>query len=154
MKMILSIGSKQTSLRPSKSKKAPRRFPLRGLTFFELMVAIVILNLGILAIYKAFLNSLNYQNHLTNRLYAMHYLNQKMSMLQSTIQKEGEVQLIPQEERHVVILNNQTIIFQFNMNISIVNGLKGIFQVDMTLSWLEQGRPNRIMRSSYIPQSS
>ena len=58
-----------------------RRSP--GFTFFEILITVVILSVGIVGIYRAFLLSLNYQRYLLTRLYVMNFLTDELAKAES-----------------------------------------------------------------------
>jgi len=61
----------------SRDKKS--RSKRGGVTFIEMMAALVILGVGITGIYRAFLQSLNYQQNLLARLLILNFLTDQVA---------------------------------------------------------------------------
>lgn len=122
----------------------------RGFTFFEVMVTVAILSTGVVMIYKALLISLDHQQYLTHRLYAMNLLEDKTVSIQRNYQESGNLPLGENEEIHRVMLNNKPMSFYFTMDFSNMGDLEDIFQLDLVLSWRERGRLIHLSRSAYV----
>ena len=125
----------------------------KGLTFFEMLVAVSILASGMVMIYKGLLLSVDIQEYLMHRLYAGNLLEQKIGMIQRDFQDaEEENFLIPNGETQEVVLNNKPIAFQFSYDVRNLGNLKKILQLDVILSWVEHGRSFSLTRSAYVSQ--
>jgi len=145
MGMILLIGNKRKNF--SLMQKIGQEY---ALTFFEVMVSVVILSMGLVMIYKSFLASLDYQRYLSHRLYAMNFLDSRIEAIRSDyriLQYE-----FPQQdsENFAVIINNKRIPFRLDMMSSGIANLEKILKVDLLLSWEERGRTFRLSRSFYM----
>lgn len=57
----------------------------RGFTFFEMMVTMVILAVGLIGIYRAFGVSIQYQKVLQRRLYILNYLSDAVASAESEL---------------------------------------------------------------------
>lgn len=114
------------------------------------MVAVAILSIGIVLIYRSFLIALDYQEHLTNRLYARQFLDGKLSVIQRDYQDKGTIPPGGTAEAHEAVINNRPVTFQLNYELSNVEVMEGIFQLDVALSWREGGRRHRLTRSVYM----
>ena len=65
--------------------KNNRRTKNKGFTFFEVMVTIVILSVGIVGIYRVFLISLNHQQYVIKRLSAINILSDESARVENMI---------------------------------------------------------------------
>ena len=126
-----------------------KRSPPKGFSFFEVMVTVSILALGIVVIYQAFFISLNYANRLTIRLYANWLLDHKIANLQYYFKKTGEVPEI-KEEKDTLTVNNKTIDFHYNMHIKGIEQIENIFELATMIYWLEQNRTFKLIRVAYL----
>ncbi len=114
------------------------------------MVTVAILAVGIVMIYKALLLSLNRQDHLMHRLYAMNLLDHKVTVLHRDYRKTEDFPLGQSEEIHRVLLNNKPLAFRFMIDFNEIGDLEDILQLDLTLSWRERRREIRLSRSTYV----
>ncbi len=125
-----------------------------GFSFAEVMVTVAILSFGIVLIYKTFFISLDYMNHLTSRLYASNLLNNKIVSLQQQFADSKQIPFGFGQEVESVKLERKSLDFSFITNFKNVEGLENIYQLDVTLSWLENNRPKQLSRSAYISSDS
>lgn len=127
-----------------------KRSKKSGLTFFEVMVTVAILSTGIVMIYKSLLMSLDYQDHLTRRLYASNLLEGALIDIQ--LNYEGSQIPPPAQERNTynVVLNNRLVSFQFTIDFFEDYELRNIWRADAVLSWPERGRTFSLVRSIYV----
>ena len=120
-----------------------------GFTFIEIMVTLVILSVGIVAIYQALFSSLDHISHLNSRLYANIMLEDRVAKVERILRayKVLPFELDPQEAVDVGV---KTIHFNPEMKISEVGDYIDIFKIDVAYSWEENGRTIRLSRSAYI----
>jgi hypothetical protein len=137
--MISSIGIER-NIRKSR----------RGLTFFELLAAITILSTGIVMIYKGLFLALDYQTHLAQRAYAMHWLDREMARIQLQYQITGELPWQLSAQEHRVRIHHREVPFKTVVHFRILESLRNIVQMDITLSWRDRNRDFRLSRSSYL----
>jgi prepilin-type N-terminal cleavage/methylation domain-containing protein len=121
-----------------------------GFTFFELMVTIVILSVGIVIIYQGFLTGLFYQKHLICRAYAMNLLEHKMETVQYLLQHGEEIPGYKDGESENLVLNNQNVAFHCSMDYQPLRDLSNIYKVDMKLTWKERDREFKLSRVAYV----
>lgn len=121
-----------------------------GFTFFELMVTVVILALGITMIYRGLLSALTIQRHMVYRSYAHNLMNHKIASLQFAFQQNDNVPVYEEDEIENIVLNNNRVVFRYQCRFSPVMSLPNIQRVDMALSWQEHHRRFRLRRSAYI----
>ncbi len=127
------------------------RLPAKnGFTFFELMVTVVILALGISMIYRGLLSALSIQRHMIYRSYAHNLLDHKIASLQFAFQQDAEVPVYEENEIENIVLNNHQVVFRFQSRFSPVLSLPNIQRVDMILSWQERNRGFQLTRSAYL----
>jgi len=134
-------------------KKISVRFwpgPLGGFTFFEVMVTVVILSIGILIIYQGFLSGIFYQRQMTYRTYAMNLLEHKLAFVQHALQANKKMPVYEEDEIENIVLNNQNIVFRFKMDYQPLVALPGVYVVHIGLSWQELGRNFGIKRTAVI----
>lgn len=122
----------------------------QGFTFFEVMVTVIILGVGIIFIFKAFMACLNYQGYLTARLYAFQLCDVKSAELQRQYQDTGQRPALLSAEILPVKLNNRLYTFQFDSNYSPVGSLEDVFEMQLIVSWNDYGRNCRMTRSVYL----
>ena len=121
----------------------------RGLTFFEIMVTVVILSIGTVMIFRSFLICLDYLQHLKNRLYANVLMNNKITLIQQKYLLTGRV--VSEETLWEKELSSQVDFpFKFSVNTYSFEELNGLYQFNMVLSWDEKGRTKSIVRTVYL----
>lgn len=114
------------------------------------MVAVAILSVGVVLIYRSFLISLGCQGHLTNRLYALNLLEGKISVLQRDYQDKGQVSVGKEGDVYQTRLNNRPVTFRFDYQLSNTDILEDLVELDVALSWWEGPRKYRLTRSVYL----
>lgn len=124
----------------------------KGLTFFEVMVTVVILSSGIVFIYKALLSSLHYQEYLTHRLYAMNMLTNRLAELQQLSRDKKGLSPSDDAQTKEIWLDHKKIEFTTFTRIRPVGGQEDVFQVDVELSWVENDRTVRLPKSILLVQ--
>ena len=129
-----------------------KRKNIRGVTFFELLIAVTILATGMVSIYKVLLLSLDYQDYLMQRLYANTLIDYKIESIQQDFQETGPMALALKGETEEAVLNNKHIAFQFSYDFKNLGELKKILQLDVALSWADHGRSFHLARSAYVFQ--
>jgi len=126
------------------------RWKRTGFTFFELMIAAVILGAGIVMIYRSFWTCLDFQKHMVYYAYATNLLEHKIAALQFAFQQDKEPSVTAEGEIENIVLNDEKTPFHFRMAFRPVLSLPNIQQVDMSLAWRERQRKYRVKRSVYI----
>lgn len=121
-----------------------------GFTFFEVMVTVVILSVGILIIYRGFLTGIYYQRQMTYRTYAMNLIEHKIASVQYALQSGKKMPVYEEDEIENIVLNNQNIVFHFTMNYQPLAALSGVYEVHVGLSWQELGRTFGLKRMALI----
>ncbi len=121
-----------------------------GLTFFEVMVTLTILSVGLLAIYKSFFISLNYTRHLNYRLYAINLLDEKIQTIEKDFIDTKALPSVTSHEMTTVEVDNKPIDYEYNINFQSVDGAQDLFELVVKISWLEQDKLITLTRSVYI----
>ena len=140
MKMISLTGNK-----PSVSRRNPR-----GYTFLELMVTVAILSIGIVAIYKGLITSLDYQTQLSCRLCAMNLMDHEIARIEKEFEPQGE---FPSSENGKIVqavLDYREVPFEVSAQVNYFPNLEGLAQAEVTLTWPDRGRDMRIKRTIYL----
>ncbi|HBG62529.1 MAG TPA: hypothetical protein DDX37_11970 [Candidatus Omnitrophica bacterium] len=136
-----------------KEKLSKRRgrllFSDSGFTFVEIMVALAVLSLGIVIIFKGFIVSLDRMNYLTNRLYATTLLDNRITAIERMLRV---YETLPFELNRKEKLNvgAKEIEFRQRMNISEVEDFADVFELDLSLLWDSGGKEMILSRSAYI----
>lgn len=121
----------------------------KGFTFIEVMVTLVIFSTGIVAVFQSYLISLDRINHITNRLYAGIYLDERLR----TIERNLKVyQTLPFEldRTKEVDVGGKTLTYKHDLKISQVENFNDVFQLDLSYEWEENNRTVSLSRSIYI----
>jgi len=116
----------------------------------EVLVSVVILAMGITAVYQAYLKSLNYLNHIHIRLHATFLLDNRLSEIQNQLITANEIppHLLSSQER--LKIANRDLAITFQSKVSPIKPLSNLFQIDLTLAWVENDRRIKISRSAYL----
>jgi len=117
------------------------------------MTTVAVLAVGIVMIYRGLIVALDYQTHLTNRLYANNLLADRIERAQQAYQQKGELPLADDGKALTAYINKVPIVFRMNSSVRNVETLEGVLAVDMALSWAERGRTIRINRTAYITRN-
>jgi len=141
--MTLPIGSKPVALKNN-------RWGKHGFSFVEVMVALAILSGGVVFIYKSFLISLDYIHHLACRSYALTLLDNKINYFQQIFAAKKEILFNQQDAGDEVTINNRKVYFRYEMDFKMVEKLKNIYQLDISLAWNEGNRHKQLARQVYI----
>ena len=121
-----------------------------GLSFFETMVAVVILSSGLVFIYKAFFIALDYTEHLKCRLYANVLLDEKISSLERLLQDQNQIPFSQGKEIESVQVENRKIDFQYTIDLRGVENMKGLFEINISIGWQQGKRWVSLSRDAYI----
>jgi type II secretion system protein I len=136
----------------SKIGSKSSRFLIRsslGFTLIEVLVAISLLSLGLVMIFKAMFISFNRIEHLTNRFYASAVLDNRISTIQRMliVYKALPVEMNVSEK---VNIGMRPIEFKQEMAFHEVEDYMDVFELDLDLVWEEQGRKVKLGRSAYL----
>ena len=137
--MILLIGSNARSRRKGRA---------RGITFLEVMLTVVILSVGLVALYRSFFSAVNYLDHLSTRLYALNLIESRIATIEKDFRslQDFDIGALQEEAR----INNRVIEFQYAVDFKPVGTLLSVFELDIVLSWQERGRSVSVARTAYF----
>ena len=126
-----------------------RRQNKKGISFIEVMLAMVILSGGLVAIFKTFLISLDRINYLTHRLYASNSIDNRLLLIERALRARH---VLPFEMEHVerVNMGSHVVDFRESLFLSAVDGLDHIFACDCIFSWDQRGETKKISRSTFL----
>ena len=126
----------------------------RGFTFFEVLVTVTIFSCGIVMIVKSLVSGLDYQRHLTNRLFALHYLEDQYADIQREYRLSGQVPFGYDGLVADVILDNRPMRFVLALDLDEELGfLPGFYHMTMRLSWQERGQERKVSRVAYLSRT-
>jgi len=136
-------GNKRTVLaRPFRNSK--------GFTFIEIMMTLAVLGGGIVMLYKSFFLCLDYQNHLTYRVYASNLLEDKIAVTEQMVRDYKVLAFKEDKQDEEVLFNNKPVNFHIDIQISLVSDISSLYQVKVTVSWKEQKRDVTLTRTAYV----
>lgn len=125
----------------------------RGLSFFEVMVAIAILSTTIVFIYKSFFMSLSYQRYLVNRLYAMNLLNNEIANFRLNY-SQGDLENIQRRTETIKTnVEGRPMTFNFEMIPQPIDNLDNLEELKVILSWEEDNKKYQMDRTLYFVKS-
>lgn len=125
----------------------------RGITFIEVMLALVILSVSLVAIFKTFLISLDRINYLTHRLVASNTIDNRLVAIEREL-RAHHILPFQQDQAHRVDMGSHVVEFEEILFLSEVEGLKNIFQCDLSFRWKQSGAIKEINRSTYLFKQS
>ena len=130
-------------------KRGHLLFSNSGFTFVEVMVALAVLSLGIVIIFKGFITSLDRLSYLTNRLYATTLLDNRITGIERMLRL---YETLPFElnRKEKVNVGSREIEFRQRMSISEVDDFADVFELDLSLLWDSGDREMILSRSAYI----
>ena len=107
----------------------------KGFTFVEVVVALVVLSAGIVLIYKSFFLCVDYLNNLTCRIYASHLIDTKIADITSSFENSPDWVIEAGPAVDLVEINNRSIPFRYNVEVSPVLNVDNLYKLDVDLSW-------------------
>ncbi|MBF0569153.1 MAG: prepilin-type N-terminal cleavage/methylation domain-containing protein [Candidatus Omnitrophica bacterium] len=137
-----------TGNNPSGCYAGSQRRRRKGLTFIEVMVTVVVLSVGLVAIYRSFFIGIDYLNHLSCRLHALNLIESKIAFAEKDFQSLKDFDIGPMSE--TVVINNRPVEFHYAIDLKPVGKLLSVFSLDITLSWEERGHVVSVSRSAYF----
>ncbi len=123
----------------------------KAYTFLELMVAVSVLSIGIVGIYKVLLSAMDYQTQLSCRLFAANLMEHEISLLENQI-GSGQAISPGQNEKVVeVLLDRRNVAFVVRLLPAVVeNNVPGFLPVTVVLSWPDRDRTMSLRRDVYL----
>ncbi|MBU0468380.1 MAG: prepilin-type N-terminal cleavage/methylation domain-containing protein [Candidatus Omnitrophica bacterium] len=120
-----------------------------GFTFVEVMVALAVLSLGIVIIFKGFIVSLDRLSYLTNRLYATTLLDNRITAIERML-RVYETLPFDLNRKENINVGAKEIEFRQRMSISEVDDFADVFELDLSLLWDSGEKEMILSRSAYI----
>lgn len=117
----------------------------RGFTLVEIMVTVVILSLGILAIYESFFISLDAFNYYVNSLNAQAWINEKIWEFQNQMVAIEFLEL--GDKRGSFIANDKD--FHWSVYVNPIDEEYDAYRLDVSLFWQEGKRERFLYRAAY-----
>ena len=117
------------------------------------MVTLVILSVGVVAIFKSLLISLDQIDYLTNRLYASTTLENILFKKERMLRDFKELS-IDLGETVKMNVGNKIIHFDQRIKMSDIESYPDLFAIDLSLSWKEGAKEITLKQSGYIYDSS
>jgi hypothetical protein len=125
-----------------------RLFRIRGITFIEVMITVIILSTGLVALYRSFFSAVNYLDHLSTRFYALNLMESRIATIEKDFRSLKDFDIGPLQEE--ALINNHPVAFQYTVDFKPVGTLLSVFELDIVLSWQERGRVVSISRTAYF----
>ena len=126
---------------------------IRAFTFVELMLTVVILSVGVVMIYRSYFISLNVLNHFKRRVVAMNLCDDKLARLEYDFRAQQKLPSPENESQSVETLKLNDYTFDYFQNISNLEGLTGVQEVDWKIAWQEGKRHIELNSSALISSS-
>ena len=114
------------------------------------MMALAVLSIGIVMIYKSFFVSISTLNHVVNRIYASNLIDGKIADLEQMFREDQSATFNRGHESVRASVGHREIEFDYSINVYSVEHLPGLQEVDVKLSWKEGSRQINLTRSAYI----
>lgn len=153
---MISIQRAGTHHRRTMTSKTGKSFRIstkttnrNGLTFVEVMVAVVVLAVGITAVYRSYVLAIDRMDHLTKRVYATTMIDDRIMRLERFLRAQKAIPM-DSDKKEAVDIDGKRLEFDQYVQIRAVDDLPNIFQVDLRLQWKENQREVTMRRSAYI----
>ena len=126
------------------------RFPGRkkdqGFSFIETIVAVTILSVGLLFIFKAFFISLDYMGRIIEKAYVLSAVGNRTTMMQSQFERNKTFLAEPGDFN----IRGKDITINYDVQSRKIENLEDLYEIDMTASWNNGHRESRLSRSFYV----
>jgi prepilin-type N-terminal cleavage/methylation domain-containing protein len=120
----------------------------RGFTFFEVLVAVVLLSAGIAVIFQSFFFSVSAMRYVSNRIEAGVIMDQEIDRLKMSLVGKTYVMSDITETKVVGV----DPVFHISLKMRALPGSMGLYELDVTSSWKEGKRDMALERTSYLSQ--
>jgi hypothetical protein len=115
------------------------------------MVTLVILSVGIVAIFQSLIISLDRVSHLTNRLYATNLLDNRISTIQRMLKVYKALPFDAQRNNDINV-GAKALSFKEEMKINEIDDLVELFKLELAVKWSEGNQTKRMSRTVYISE--
>lgn len=117
-------------------------------TFFEIMIALVILSVGMTGIYRAFLTALNYQQYILTRLHVINILSDEFARAENVLIQKADLLSVAAE---IAIPGSQASRFFIQRTmIPLPEDQKGLRALQVKLLWSQEDRSQEFVRGSLV----
>ncbi|HNV24443.1 MAG TPA: prepilin-type N-terminal cleavage/methylation domain-containing protein [Candidatus Omnitrophota bacterium] len=122
---------------------------VKGFTFLEILVALMIFSLGVIALFRSFVIALDRMEYLTHRIYASILLDNRM---EKAIRMLRVYQALPVDVQRFdrVDVGPKKINFEQVLYVKPVEDFSDIFQVDISMKWNQRRRVMSMSRAAYL----
>ncbi|MBF0216775.1 MAG: type II secretion system protein [Candidatus Omnitrophica bacterium] len=120
----------------------------RGFTFFEVLVAVVILSAGIAVIFQSFFFSVSAVRYVSNRIEAGLFMDREIDQRKMSIFGKSYV-MSEIKETKVVGADTQ---FHLTVKMCPVPGSISLYEMDVSAAWIEGKKDMVLNRVSYLRQ--
>ncbi len=121
----------------------------KGFTFVEVMVTLSILSVGLVMIFKSYFLAADRMGHLQNRFHANILLDNQISEVERRFRLHGALPLGMKLSQSVDI-GPRRVEFEPTIQLKEVDGFPEIFELVLSLSWMEGSRERLLSRSTFI----
>lgn len=121
----------------------------KGFTFFEVMITVVILAVGLTGIYRAFLISLNYQKYTLTRLHILNFLSDEFSRFENSVIAESGAPFSSSGDL-VLPLDSRSKFYIERRYDFLAGHLEGLAAVELRLRWDQDKKAQTFTRSSLV----
>ncbi len=121
----------------------------KGFTFIEIMVTLIILSVGLVAILKSYIISVDQMRYLTNRIYATTIIDNQISLVERMLRINHTLPMALEPVEKINI-GAKRVIFRPEIKITAIPDYVEIFKLDIDLTWVEGQYQRRLSRSAYL----
>lgn len=116
-----------------------------GFIFLEVLLAVTILSVGIIAVYQPLLASVSAFNYADERVEAKYFISDKIYQLKQDIQVG-----ITRSLNSTETLLGKGRIYEFTASSLVSDLTKGFYQVTLLVAWSSAGKKRQIERQVYL----
>ncbi len=117
-----------------------------GFTLLEVLLSLVIIAVGLLAVYRPLLSATATMDHMDKRSAASYLMSDQLSVLQQKVSLYREAP--PARKRGQIPYGKWT--FDYDIQSLPVQKAGGLYEAKFDVSWPEGGRRKHVSRSTYV----
>ncbi len=114
------------------------------------MMTFAVLAGGIIMLYKSFFLCLDYQNHLTYRVFASNLLEDKIAVTEQMVRDYKVLAFKEDAQDEETLFNNKPVNFHVDIQVALISDVPSLYQLTVTVSWKEKKRNVTLTRSAFI----
>lgn len=130
-------------------KKTTSEIGIDGVSLVEVLITLVILSTGLVGIFKTFIISLDRLNYMTNRLYAIQLVDNRISEIERAL-KIFNTLAHDLNYKDQIDVGAKSIHFEQALDFKEIEGLADLYAVDLSMSWKEGPYQRQVSQSAYI----